>query len=38
MPHGLMTDSNINPQSGNGATSDGVSYALITVGGRRRSG
>jgi RHS repeat-associated protein len=34
MPHGLMTDSNIDPRSGNGATSTSVSYALITAGGR----
>ena len=33
MPHGLMTDSNVNPQSDDGAQSDGVSYALTTGGG-----
>jgi RHS repeat-associated protein len=34
MPHGLMTDSNIDPRSGNGAMSTGVSYTLITAGGQ----
>ena len=34
VPHGFMTDSNINPHSGDGATSTGVSYALTTAGGR----
>jgi hypothetical protein len=34
MPHGLMTDSDINPQSDDGAESDGVSYALTTVNGQ----
>jgi RHS repeat-associated protein len=34
MPHGLMADSNIDPRSGNGATSTGVSYALTTAGGQ----
>lgn len=33
MPHGLMMDSNISPESGDGAESDGVGYALTTVGG-----
>ncbi len=31
--HGEMTDSNIDPHSGNGATSAKVSYALTTAGG-----
>jgi RHS repeat-associated protein len=31
---GLMTDSNINPQSGDGATSAAVSYTLTTAGGQ----
>jgi RHS repeat-associated protein len=35
VPHGFMTDSNIDPRSGNGATSFGVTYSLITVGGRQ---
>jgi RHS repeat-associated protein len=34
MPHGLMSDSNIDPRSGNGATSTGVSYALTTADGQ----
>jgi RHS repeat-associated protein len=34
MPQGLMTDSDINPQSDDGAESDGVSYALTTVNGQ----
>ena len=35
VPHGFMTDSDINPHSGNGATSSGVTYSLVTVGGRQ---
>jgi RHS repeat-associated protein len=34
MPPGQMSDSDINPHSGDGAQSDGVSYALTTAGGR----
>ena len=34
VPHGFMTDSNVNPHSGNGVTSTGVSYSLTTVAGR----
>jgi RHS repeat-associated protein len=34
MPHGLMTDSKIDPRSGDGATSTAVSYALTSAGGR----
>ena len=34
MPQGLMTDSDISAQSGEGAQSDGVTYALTTVNGR----
>lgn len=34
VPHGSMTDSNINPRSGNGAYSSGVSYSLTTLAGR----
>ena len=34
VPHGLMTDSKIDPRSGNGAASAGVSYTLTTVGGQ----
>ncbi|MGH3408649.1 MAG: DNRLRE domain-containing protein, partial [Streptosporangiaceae bacterium] len=33
VPHGFMTDSKINPHSGSGAYSGGVSYALTTVDG-----
>jgi large repetitive protein len=33
MPHGLMTDSKIDPRSGTGAVSTGVSYALTTADG-----
>jgi len=33
MPHGLMTDSKIDPRSGTGATSTGVSYALVAADG-----
>jgi RHS repeat-associated protein len=29
VPHGFMTDSNVNPHSGDGATSYGVTYTLI---------
>jgi RHS repeat-associated protein len=32
MPHGLMTDSKIDPRSDDGAQSDAVSYALTTLG------
>jgi hypothetical protein len=35
VPHGFMSDSNIDPHSGNGATSYGVTYSLATVGGRQ---
>jgi hypothetical protein len=31
VPHGIMTDSNINPHSGDGASSTGVSYKLSTT-------
>jgi RHS repeat-associated protein len=34
VPQGFMTDSNINPHSGDGALSSGVSYVLTTVNGR----
>ena len=34
MPHGLMTDAKIDPRSGDGAVSTGVTYALITVDGQ----
>lgn len=34
VPAGFMTDSDINPRSGDGATSFGVKYSLITEGGR----
>jgi RHS repeat-associated protein len=34
VPHGFMTDSNINPHSGDGAYSQGVTYSLITLAGR----
>src|SRR5213079_1191601 len=34
VPHGSMTDANIDPHSGNGAHSDGVSYSLTTLAGR----
>jgi RHS repeat-associated protein len=34
VPRGTMTDSNIDPHSGDGATSGGVRYSLVTVGGR----
>jgi hypothetical protein len=30
VPHGFMTDANIDPHSGDGALSDGVTYSLIT--------
>jgi RHS repeat-associated protein len=33
MPHGLMTDANISPASGDGAQSDGVTYTLTTAAG-----
>ena len=33
LPPGVMTDSDINPHSGNGAMSFGVTYSLTTVGG-----
>lgn len=32
IPHGLMTDSTVDPRSGDGAVSTGVDYALVTVG------
>lgn len=35
VPPGFMTDSNINPHSGDGATSYGVSYSLVIEGGRQ---
>jgi RHS repeat-associated protein len=35
VPHGSMTDSDIDPHSGNGATSFGVTYSLVTVRGRQ---
>lgn len=35
VPRGFMSDSDINPHSGDGATSWGVTYSLITVGGRQ---
>jgi RHS repeat-associated protein len=34
VPHGFMTDSHIDPHSGDGATSYGVSYSLTSYGGR----
>ena len=34
VPRGFMTDSDIDPHSGNGATSFGVTYSLVTAGGR----
>jgi RHS repeat-associated protein len=34
-PHGFMTDSDIDPHSGDGATSVGVDYSLTTVDGRQ---
>ena len=38
VPRGFMTDSNVNPHSGDGVTSYGVTYSLSTAGGQRRSG
>jgi RHS repeat-associated protein len=35
VPRGFMSDSNINPHSGDGATSWGVTYSLTTVDGRQ---
>ena len=35
VPRGFMTDSDINPHSGDGATSFGVAYSLVTVDGRQ---
>jgi RHS repeat-associated protein len=35
VPRGFMTDSNVNPRSGAGATSYGVTYSLVTEGGRQ---
>ena len=35
VPPGYMTDSNVNPHSGDGATSYGVTYSLTTAGGRQ---
>jgi YD repeat-containing protein len=35
VPHGFMTDSNIDPHSGDGATSYGVTYSVATVGGQQ---
>lgn len=35
VPAGFMTDSKIDPHSGDGATSFGVKYSLITAGGRQ---
>ncbi len=34
VPHAFMTDSNVNPHSGDGATSYGVSYSLTTYDGQ----
>jgi len=33
LPQGVMTDSDVNPHSGNGAMSFGVTYSLTTIGG-----
>ncbi len=35
VPRGFMTDSDVNPHSGNGATSFGVTYSLVTADGRQ---
>jgi RHS repeat-associated protein len=35
VPRGFMTDSDVNPHSGDGATSHGVSYSLVTTGGHQ---
>ena len=35
VPHGLMSDSGINPRSGDGATSTGVTYSVVMAGGRQ---
>jgi large repetitive protein len=35
VPHGFMSDANIDPHSGDGATSWGVTYSLTTAGGRQ---
>jgi large repetitive protein len=35
VPLGFMTDSNVNPHSGDGVTSYGVTYSLVTVGGQQ---
>jgi hypothetical protein len=35
VPRGFMTDSDISPRSGDGATSYGVTYSLVTVAGRQ---
>lgn len=35
VPHGFMSDSKIDPHSGDGATSYGVTYSLVTAGGRQ---
>jgi RHS repeat-associated protein len=35
VPRGYMTDSHIDPHSGDGAMSSGVTYSLVTVGGRQ---
>jgi hypothetical protein len=35
VPAGFMTDSDIDPHSGNGATSFGVTYSLVTADGRQ---
>jgi RHS repeat-associated protein len=35
VPRGFMTDSNVNPHSGDGVTSYGVTYSLVTAGGRQ---
>jgi len=34
VPHGFMTDSAVNPRSGDGARSDGVSYSLVMLAGQ----
>jgi len=35
VPRGFMTDSDVNPRSGNGVTSFGVAYSLVTADGRQ---
>jgi RHS repeat-associated protein len=35
VPRGFMTDSNVNPRSGDGATSYGVRYSVVAAGGRQ---